>query len=173
MNKYFVLLLILFSTDLVAETITLEPDEAVVIAGVGRHDFNFAEMNTGETFKIKGGKKYKYKYFLVKAGNYYLKSIDTIFSDIDPLEYEKPKDTNLFFKIKSGTVTYIGEWIIDSRDNDRIAILFEITRDYSFKYLKKMHNRNKELSSLPLVVANEEGKSLSIDWEKVLQSSDM
>jgi len=167
MNKLLVLILLLLSFDSVSKEPNFDSDQAIVIAGVGRHDFEFEEISTGETFIIKGGKKYKDNYFTVSPGRYYLKSIDPIFSNSDNLIYDKPENCDHSFIIKEGHVTYLGEWLIDTYQEIRHELNWTIKRDYSTKYLKKMKKRNKSLSNLPLVISNEEGKTLSISWEKI------
>jgi hypothetical protein len=146
---------------------SLESGQAIVIAGVERHGFEFEEISTGETFMIKGGKKYENRYFIVNPGRYYLKSIDPVFSNSDNLSFDKPENSDHSFLVKEGYVTYLGEWLIDTNQKIRHELNWTIKRDYSTKYLKKMKKRNKSLSKLPLVISNEEGKTVSISWEKI------
>jgi hypothetical protein len=167
MNKLYIFLLLVISFESVAKEISLSANQSIVIAGVGRHDFQFEEISSGETFTIKGGKKYKYKYFVVNAGSYYLKSIDPIFSNTDNLNFDKPDNAMHSFSIQEGSVVYLGDWLINTSQEIRHELNWDIKRDYSYKFLKRMRDRNKSLMSLPLVISNEEGKNLSVSWERI------
>jgi hypothetical protein len=167
MNRFYILALLLFSTVSVAREVDLLASQAIVIAGVGSHSFTFEEISTGETFTIKGGMKYKYKPTIVTAGKYYLKSIDLIFTSFEELNYDKPEDDELFFNIGAGNATYIGDWLIDTEVREVGKANWEIERDFSYKYLKKVSKRNGYLTRYPLTIANEQGKAISISWKEI------
>lgn len=167
MHKLYIFLLLIWSTNAIANDIELKTGQSIVIAGAGRHDFLFEEIFSSRVFTVRGGKKYKYKYFVVDSGNYYLKSIDPIFSNVENLNFEKPDNNSRTFQIPEGKVVYLGDWIIDNNQELQHVLTWNIKRDYSYKFLKKIWRRNESLSSFPLVISNEEGKMISVSWNDI------
>ena len=175
MKKIYIVIFLLFTSSSWSAEIELATNQAIVFAGVDRHSFQFEEVSTGDTFTIKGGKKYRYKHFVVKSGKYYLKSIDVVVSGmskyeipkIDRINFDKPEDIALSFNIKEGSVTYLGDWIIDMAQKRLSDLSWKVHRDYSYEHIKKIRKRNPNLASFPLIIANEEGKALSVAWDEI------
>jgi len=129
--------------------------------------FLFEEIDTGETFTlVKKGKRYKDKPTMVPAGRYYLKKIFTPFKNIEALEYAKPKSLEHSFTIKSGAVTYIGAWNVDS-EVDYSRIIWDITRSYPIEFLINQKRQNSYLTKYNLYISNEEGKISLGDWSQL------
>jgi hypothetical protein len=172
MYKYFIIIILatLASISLSAEV--LQENEAIIILGIEHEEprqiskLKFEEFNSGETFTIKAYRKIKPE--VRAAGNYYLKSIKSMFSNVPTTIFEKPADIEMTFKVYPGTVTYIGNWKFDNGKEKHNGLHWYMSRFYKDEYLSTVIEKHSFLTQYPLMIATADGKIFPYSWNKVI-----
>ncbi len=127
----------------------------------------FEEIDTGEkfySFPKKRGRKYRPA--TVQPGNYFLAEMGMPYRNFKPTKYRRPKSKQNTFKVKAGTTTFFGTWIIDI-DHNHGRVEWDIERAFTTEFLKDQKTENPYLTEFPLIITNEDGKILPVQWNQI------
>ena len=111
---FLIVLVMVFFLATFSFALDLKDDEAIVLIKyyeIGRHSIKsilFKKIDSQDKFYIEYSIKPVTK--VVSAGHYYLRNINTIFSNVSIMPFEQPKDKDICIKIEPGTITYLGKW---------------------------------------------------------------
>jgi hypothetical protein len=83
----------------------------------------FASLDSDKSIKVR--LKNKLQMFVVSAGSYYLKSVETGFVNMIVIDRPKPKGKNGALEIPAGSVVYLGDHGFDKKFEFHIRFLQE------------------------------------------------
>ncbi len=151
----------------------LNKDEAIVLVGLQDGDgavkaLRFKSVKKNRAIQIKS--KHPFSPQTVKAGDFYLKTIFWKFKNVSPTIFKKPKDEGRAYSVQPGVVTYLGDWHFAMKRNLSRPD-WDIQHQYSDTTIVEFLEENKELKTLPLFVALENGQVIEYGWEKAIANA--
>ena len=184
----FFVVLILFLFSATAEEIKLKDDEAIIVINMkikgsyttsktmARPTLKFKKINSKDQFSAMYQKKPQL--LVAKSGRYYFKTIEWkqfVYNGLGFNSIPEPKYMNDTISIKAGTVTYIGDWILDydviepKIDLDivgaKTVTTFRIYPEYNEETVLDVLPDNTWLKEYPLCIATDKGKTMELSWE--------